>query len=621
MIETTNIKLKLAILQQVNGDHKSAMASYIQFLKKNPQDPIINYLIGTVYFQSHDLNNSKKFFDNSIKFKPSFPEALNLRGIIYKEWRNFELAENDFNNALLIRKIFPEALSNLADLYRIKNKFTEARNLIDQAIKHNPNLAAAYNNLGAIERDSQNFSRARMAFEKALSLDPTLHQTELNLALIFDKTGNTASAIELAMKVIINHPQNALAHNCLGTIYLNQNNLSQAEISFKKSCSLSPEFAEANNNLATTFLKKNEINLAHKYFNIALDIDPTNPAFWANKGAAYQAENQPQKAIGACNKALKINPNHADARWNRGIAYLLSGDLLKGFSDYETRWQLPEFKSLKRGSVLWTGQNLFRKSILVYSEQGFGDTIQFIRYIDNLKQLEPNLVYFETHAALKTLIKQIDGIDVVFAKGETLPKTDFHIPLMSLPYIFKTTIQSIPNKVPYLHPPQVLPHIITKIIPKKFNVGICWKGRTTHKNDSNRSICIENLFPLFEMPDIQFYNLQLDHGESNILKKYQIIDLSCQITDFSSTALIIKELDLVITVDTALAHLSGALGYKCWVLLPFSPDWRWLLKTSISPWYPSLKLFRQQTTGDWSSLIPIIKQSLKKVRIKHHITS
>ena len=612
MIKTTDIKLKLAMLQQENGEHETAMASYMLFLREKPQNPIINYLVGTIYLQFDDLNNSKKFFDNAIKFKPGFSEALNLRGIIYKEWKNFELAENDFKNAILIQRNFPEALSNLADLYRLKNNCVEARSLINQAIEHNPTLATAYNNLGAIERDSQNLDRARTAFEKALILDPTLHQTELNLALVLDKTGDTASAIELAMKVIINHPQNAHAHNCLGTIYLNQNNLSKAERSFKKSCSLKPAFAEATNNLASTLLKKNKITLALKYFNAALNIEPTNPDFWANKGAAYQAANQIQKAIDACNEALEINPNHADARWNRGIAYLLSGDLIKGFYDYETRWRLPEFKPIKRASILWTGQNLFNKSILVYSEQGFGDTIQFIRYINELTQLKPNLVYFETHAALKTLINQIAGINTVFIKGEALPKTDFHIPLMSLPYIFKTAIHSIPNQVPYLRPPEVPPYIIARSNPKKLNVGICWKGRVTHKNDSNRSICIKNLFPLFEMPDIQFYNLQLNHAESKVLKKYQIIDLSSQITDFSSTALIIKELDLVITVDTALAHLSGALGFECWVLLPFSPDWRWLLKTSISPWYPSLKLFRQQTTGDWSKLIPIVKQSLKK---------
>ena len=612
MIKTTDIKLKLAVLQQANGNYEPAMAGYLQFLREKPQDPIINYLVGTIYFQFNDLNNSKKFFDNAIKFEPNFSEALNLRGIIYKEWKKLELAENDFNNAILIRKNFPEALSNLADLYRLKNNFTEARSLINQAIKHNPNLAAAYNNLGVIERDTENLNRARTAFEKALTLDPALHQTELNLALVIDKIGDTASAIELVMKVIINHPQNAHAHNCLGTIYLNQNNLSEAEKSFKKSCSLEPAFAEANNNLANTLLKKNKVKLALKYFNIALDIDPKNPGFWANKGAAYQAANQLQKAIGACNEALNINPNHTDGRWNRGIAYLLSGDLLRGFSDYETRWQLPEFKSLKRSSILWTGQNLFNKSILVYSEQGFGDTIQFVRYINKLTQLEPNLVYFETHSALETLINEIDGIDMVFTRGAALPRTDFHIPLMSLPFIFKTTIHSIPNQVPYLHPPQIPPNIFTKNNSKKFNVGICWKGRVTHKNDSNRSICVKTLFPLFEMPDIQFYNLQLDHGESKILKEYKIIDLSNQITDFSSTAAMIKGLDLVITVDTALAHLSGALDFECWVLLPFSPDWRWLLKTSSSPWYPSLKLFRQQTTGDWSKLISIIRQSLKK---------
>ena len=612
MIKFADIKIKLAMQRQQSGEYDLALSSYMQFFDKNPKDPIINYLLGSIYFELKNIEKSKSFLDTAIESEPLFPEALNLRGIIYKKWGKLENAQKDLNSALNIQKDFPEALSNLADIYRLERKYPEAKNLLNKAIKLNPKIAAAYNNLGAIEIDTKNFGLASIAFKKALSLDPKLYETELNLALAIDKVGETARAIKLAIKVATNQPQNAVAQNCLGTLYLNQNKLILAEKYFKKACSLKPNYAEAHNNLANTFLKKNEVEQALKHFDVALGFDSKNPDFWANKSAAYQAKNQPQKAIDACNEALKISPNHADGSWNRGIAYLLSGDLLQGFSDYETRWRLPEFKSLKRDSVLWTGQNLSNKSILICSEQGFGDTIQFVRYISKIAQLKPSLVYFETQPAVKTLIDQIDGIDVVNIKGTSIPTTDYHVPLMSLPHIFKTDINTIPNQIPYLYPPQISPPSITKNLSKKFRVGICWKGRSTHKNDSNRSMDVKYLLPLFNMADIQFFNLQLDHGESKLLEKYQINDLSIQITDFLSTALLIKELDLIITVDTALAHLSGALGFNCWVLLPFSPDWRWFLKTSVSPWYPTLKLFRQQKMGDWGKLIPIVKQTLEK---------
>ena len=612
MIKFTDIRIKLAMQRQQNGEYDLALSSYIKYFDKDPKDPIINYLLGSIYFEMKNIEKSKKFLDNAIESKPFFPEALNLRGIIYKEWGQLEEAQKDLNSALVIQENFPEALNNLADIYRLEKKYLKAKDLLNKAIRLNPKLAEAYNNLGAIERDTKNFGLACIAFKKALSLNSKLYETELNLALAIDKVGETASAMKLALKVATSHPQNAAAQNCLGMLYLNQNKLILAEGYFKKACSLQPNYSEAHNNLASTFLKKNEVQKALKYFDIALGLDSANPDFWANKSVAYQAQNQTQKAIDACNRALKIDPNHIDGKWNRGIAYLLSGDLLQGFSDYESRWRLPEFKSIKRDSVLWVGQKLFNKSILVYSEQGFGDTIQFARYVNKLAKLKPNLIYFETQSALKTLINQINSIDAVNIKGEPSPKTDYHVSLMSLPYIFKTNINTIPNQVPYLHLPRIPNLKITKNPSKKLRVGICWKGRSTHKNDSNRSMNIKHLFPLFEMADIQFFNLQLDHGETSALEQYQIVDLSIQITDFSSTALLIKELDLIITVDTALAHLSGALGFRCWVLLPFSPDWRWFLKTSISPWYPTLKLFRQEEIGNWGSLISVVKQTLAK---------
>ena len=276
---------------------------------------------------------------------------------------------------------------------------------------------------------------------------------------------------------------------------------------------------------------------------------------------------------------------------------------------------LPEFTNRSFNSELWRDQNLEGKSILVYCEQGFGDTIQFIRYIFLLAKEKPKTIYLETHKPLASLLREISGINKVFVRGDALLKSDYHIPLMSLANRFETTLEKIPNPRSYLKAPDVSPYSFekNKLGQKLTKVGLVWAGRRSHRNDKNRSMSLTLCLPFLKNPNIMFYSLQID-GEDEC-KKYPdyVIDLSCYLTDFASTGSIINNLDLLITVDTALAHLAGSMGVKCWVMLAFAPDWRWLLNRDDSPWYSSIRLFRQKKPGDWEGVVREITSSVESI--------
>ena len=249
------------------------------------------------------------------------------------------------------------------------------------------------------------------------------------------------------------------------------------------------------------------------------------------------------------------------------------------------------------------------KSILVHSEQGYGDTIQFVRYVPTLAN-QGARVLIETHKPLTRLLGKVEGVQQVITRGRGSVAADFQVPIMSLPHRFNTTLDQIPANVPYL--PVSADSVIDVDTVAKTTIGIAWAGRSTHKNDANRSLEAALLKPLLDMPDITWVSLQIDdrQNEANLWAKEYIRNIGDQIQDFADTATAIADMDLVISVDTAVAHLAGALGMPVWVLLPFAPDWRWLLDRDDSPWYPTMKLFRQETPGDWEGVINRVLKAL-----------
>ena len=428
--------------------------------------------------------------------------------------------------------------------------------------------------------------------------------------------------------------------------YHREGNLDYAKYVYQHVLGIDPQNADALHLLGVSVYQSEQYDIAINLITQAIQIDSTKPLFFTNLGNAFQKQGKSEKSVQAyqkaiqiqpgyaeayfnlgnslreqgklkestqaLQKAIQIQPDYADAHFNLAMLLLLQGQFVEGWEKYEWRWD-SSLKSQKRNfkRPLWDGTSLSSKSILIYAEQGFGDSIQFARYIDLFPDTATIIVACQP--ALKSLLKSIECIDTLVTKGEDIPNFDFHAPIVSLPHIFGTVLETIPAKIPYLYPDKNPDFSFLSDDERDLKVGIAWAGSPTHINDRNRSISLNNFKCLLDIKGCEFFSLQVgEHhrdikqcGYSRIIK-----DLGKQFTNFHHTASVILQLDLVISVDTAVAHLAGALGKPVWTLLPFIPDWRWMLNRSDSPWYPSMTLFRQRKRGDWHSVFQEIRLTL-----------
>jgi tetratricopeptide (TPR) repeat protein len=339
---------------------------------------------------------------------------------------------------------------------------------------------------------------------------------------------------------------------------------------------------------------------------------------WLGRGNVFKDLKRYDDAFTAYDKAIALNPNLAEAHCNAGLTRLTLGDTEHGWKKYEYRWGTKRMRGWERNfsQPLWLGDgDIENRTILIHAEQGLGDTLMACRYAPILASLGARVIA-EVQPSLKSLLENLDGISQLVAKGEPIPPFDVHCPIMSLPLAFKTTLQTIPAKVPYLTVSEnVIKKWRAKLTGSDIKVGIAWAGNPNHVQDLDRSIPLKNLLPILGVRGTRYFSLQKDfrHGEKQILDiNSQIVRLDPEINDFQDTAAIMMSLDLVISCDTSIVHLAGALGKPAWVLLPFNPDWRWLLDRSDSPWYPTAQLFRQTSRGEWSTVIDDVCVELEK---------
>jgi len=417
-----------------------------------------------------------------------------------------------------------------------------------------------------------------------------------------------------------------------------------AAMSFRKVLTISPGFPDAGLSLGHCLHQMGEYQEALQVYDRQLALTPNSPVLWNNRGNAllelreyedaassylfaldffpdlhdarvalascYQSMGKIDKAMEACQTVLTSAPDHAEAHWNRALLLLLKGEYAEGWQEYEWRWQKRAFTSPVRDfkQPRWSGEPLAGKTLLVHAEQGFGDTIQFCRFIPQLVSLGAK-VFFECQPPLVRLMKSLAGCTSVLPMGCNLPRFDMHIPLLSLPLALGNTLQNIPDKTPYLA--IALDSILAwSFLVRKdigLNVGICWSGKSYP--DPGRSCPVELLKPLASIEGINWNSLQVGWNSS---LPFPMTDNTSRITDFSDTAALISHLDLVVTIDTAVAHLAGALGKKVFLLVPFAPDWRWMQWWDDSPWYPTMNIFRQVSTGDWSIPVLEVAANLKK---------
>jgi len=430
----------------------------------------------------------------------------------------------------------------------------------------------------------------------------------------FLQAGNAGQALICFENAQKHDPSNPTLHLYAGAALHDLKRYDEAVVCYEKALQFSPLMGEAHNNLGNSLMALGRFCEAARSFSTAASLLSSSPVPLTARATALQAMGNIAEAEADCRKALSITPDFAAAHWNLALNLLLQGRYPEGWREYEWRWRKPDFTSPLRHSdiPLWDGSRLDGRTILLHAEQGFGDAIQFVRYVPLVAGSGGNIV-LECHPQLVSLFNGVEGVQSVVPFGAPLPAFSCQAPLLSLPGIFGTTLENIPTACPYLSVAtehRLKWSALMSAYPMTSRVGLVWAGKSYP--DPLRSCRLTELAPL-AAESITFFSLQLGTGaEEAINPPYgmQLIDLTNNVIDFVDSAAMIEQLDLIISIDTAVAHLAGALGKPTWLLLPYVPDWRWLLERSDSPWYPNTRIFRQKQPGDWSGVIDRVHTAL-----------
>ncbi|MBD2018590.1 tetratricopeptide repeat protein, partial [Leptolyngbya sp. FACHB-36] len=455
---------------------------------------------------------------------------------------------------------------------------------------------------------TRNFSDAEHECHEILQQKPNHAEVRHLLAVILCQTGRTELAIPHLRQVVQTQPQWAEARGNLANALQQRGESVDAIAHYERAIALKPDYVEAYQNLSVALRDQDRLEEAVERSQQAIALQPDFAEAHYNLGFIQRQLGRLDAAIASYRRALQLQPNFVSAHKNLGHALLLTGDLTQGFAEYEWRWQQPNW-SRSFSQPLWDGSPLPDKTILLHAEQGCGDTLQFIRYVALVRDRVGSVIV-ECQESLLRLLQTVPGIDRLVPQGAPLLPFDVHAPLLSLPRILGTTLDTIPAPFPFI--PKIQ-NSEFKIQNSKFNVGIVWSGNPDHKNNRQRSCPLDQFQRLLDIPNVCFYSLQKGAAAAELASDSAIADLSQDLHDFADTAATIAQLDLVITVDTAVAHLAGAMGKPVWLLLCFAPDWRWMLERQDSPWYPTMRLFRQPRRGDWSAVFDRVHVALRQL--------
>jgi tetratricopeptide (TPR) repeat protein len=607
----------MAVQHHQAGRMQQAEQLYRQLLQLEPLHVGALHLLGLLAHQVDRSDLAIEYIRQALLLQPNLAEAHCHLGMALVVQGNLSGGVASYQQALRLKPDFAEAHYNLANALRRLGRLPEAVASYQQALRSEPDFAAAYNNLGRVLVDQGKFAEAAASCEQALRLQPNLAEAHNNLANALRQQGNLAEAVAGYQEALRLKPDYADAHNNLGLALAAQEKLTEAVASYQQALRLQPGLVEAHNNLASAFLQQGSFSEAVASCQQALRLQPDlAEAAHNNLANALRQQGNLAEAIVGYQEALRLKPDYAEAHFNLGWAWLLGSNFEQGWPEYEWRWKLQNITRPLFPQPLWDGSSLLDQTILLFAEQGLGDTLQFIRYARLVKERGAT-VLVHCHPPLLRLLATCAGIDRLVPAGAELPPFDVQAPLLSLPGIFHCTLATIPATVPYLFAAaerraQWLQQLSGV---KGFKVGIVWQGDPKHKGDRRRSLPLRAFEALAHLPGVQLLSLQKGPGREQLAEladRLGIIDLGDRLEDFADTAAVLMNLDLVITVDTAVAHLAGALAMPVWVLLPVDPDWRWLLGREDSPWYPSMRLFRQSAWGDWSSVFERLTEALRQ---------
>jgi tetratricopeptide (TPR) repeat protein len=511
-------------------------------------------------------------------------------------------------------------LASLGTTLRQQGRYEEALKVFDKAIQLSPDNAELWRQMGEILVQQERYDQALLSYQHALKLNPDHPDALYKSGAILDRFGRYEEALADLDRSDKALPNQALTLQARARTLFNLKRPEESLADGQRAYRLDPDNADTCNNIGAALRLLGRDQEALKWFDKALDIRPNSTGFLNNKILLlyYLHRFDEIFALYARIKSLKLNDTMIN--WHVSLAYLLTGNFEAGWPGYQLRLELPSATYPKVSIPMWLGEeDIAGKTILIAADEGLGDTIQFVRYVPLLAERGAR-VLLVGQDALYGLLSGMSGVTQCVRKSaaSTLPAFEFHCPVSSLPLAFGTRLDTIPSTTPYLPSPANarVQAWEDRLGPRtRLRVGLVWSGSLTHTNDHNRSIPLPTLSRILDV-DATFVSLQKDPRPNDaavLRERGDIVDLTADLTDFTETAALVSCLDLVITVDTSVAHLAGALGRPTWILLPYTPDYRWLLDRDDSPWYPTVRLFRQTETRDYESVLDRVRTELAKL--------
>lgn len=574
------------------------MKQLLNFFPKSTQ--LLTHL-GTLNLQQGNTEQGVRLLEKSLQITPHQPMAhLNLaNGLV--SLKRFEDALVQYDQAIALQPS-PEAYFNRGTALQKLDKPMEALGSFDRALTLKPDFAEAYINRGLSLQILKRTEEALMNYDRGIALKPGIAEVHFFRGNAFMELKRGEEALACFNQAISLKPAYAEAYNNRGAVLQDMDRLGDALASYESAIAVQPSRPEAYNNRGTVLRKLKRLNEALAAHDQAIALKSDFAEAHNNRGSVLQELKRFDEALAAHDRAINLNPDYVEAYWNKALLKLLMGN-------YQEGWRLYEWRSKPRHFTqpLWSGkESLEGRTLLVHSEQGFGDVIQYCRYAPLLEKRGAKVI-FEAPAGLINVLSTLPGKITLVESGKPLPIFDLYCPMMSLPLAFQTTVESIPAEIPYLSADPGKKTTWRQNLGEKSapRIGLAWSGKVLHSNDQNRSLPMESLAPLFELP-LEFHSLQKEYrkeDQAKLAKRFQLKDHHLELNDFSDTAALISEMDLIISADTSVAHLAGATGKPLWILLPYLPDYRWLLDRTDSPWYPTATLFRQPNYGDWKAVI------------------
>ena len=556
-------------------------------------------------------------FDRAIALDTGFAEAHNNRAVLLATLGRPEEALASYQAALTIEPRNPGTLFNQGNALKDLGRHEEAVASYDHALLLNPDHAAALCNRGIALHEMKRFDEALASLDDALALAPDIAEAHLNRGNVLNDLKRHEDAIASYDSALTIRPDYAEALSNRGIALHALARDEDALASFDRALALRPDYPEALSHRGATLDAMQRPEEALESYARAIALRPDYVDAYGNRGATLYNLKRLDEALADFDRALALRPDLPEVHWNQASARLIAGDFARGFTEYEWRWQREAMIAVKRDfpQPPWRGEDIAGKTILLHSEQGFGDSVQFCRYVPAVAARGARVI-LEVEASLQRLMTTLAGVNEVIAKGASLPAFDTYCPLLSLPLAFGTRLETVPSVTPYLRAEaqDVAAWEARLSDRRRPRIGLAWSGNPTHLRDADRSIALEALLPLIDV-DASFISVQKDVRDADagvLAARTNILQVGHALNDFADTAALLSALDLIITVDTSVAHLAGALGKPVWLLLPYIPDWRWLFDRETSPWYPTARLFRQDESRSYDGVIARVRDALQR---------